>query len=143
MNSNSNVSGKEELQSRMAMLKPPPEKPTSASIKKQRCIAGVWFCTVLVSSSPVKNVRITLCTFRAATTSPDARRTEFVSKHLQLRPLRKSPRKKVQIGRERPHFFAAKPPKSSAGRSRPHKHFASMRFARVTALTREFVRHDV
>jgi len=63
----------------------------------------------------VKKVRITLCTFRTATSSPDARPTEFVLKRLQRPPLRKSPRKKGQIGRERPHFFADDPPKSFLG----------------------------
>jgi hypothetical protein len=63
----------------------------------------------------VKKVSNTLCTFRTATSSPDLRSTEFVSNYLQRLPLRKSPRKKVQIGRERPHFFADDPPESSVG----------------------------
>jgi len=42
----------------------------------------------------------------------------------------KSPWEKVQIGRERPHFFAAKPPKSSWGRSRQHKDLCRSFFPR-------------
>jgi len=40
---------------------------------------------------------------------------EFVLKHLQRPHLRMLPRKKDQIGRERPHFFADDPPKSFLG----------------------------
>ena len=62
-----------------------------------------------------KKVRITLCTSRPATSSPNARPTEFVLKDLRRPSLRKSPRKTGQIGRERPHFFADEPPKSFVG----------------------------
>jgi hypothetical protein len=63
----------------------------------------------------VKKVRITLCTFRTAISSPHARPTEFVLKDLQGPRQRKLPRKIGQIGRERPHFLAVNPPKSFVG----------------------------
>jgi len=63
----------------------------------------------------VKTVGITLCTFRTATSSPDTLQTQLVLKRLQRDPLRKSPRRKGQVGRERAHFFADDPPKSSLG----------------------------
>jgi hypothetical protein len=40
---------------------------------------------------------------------------EFVLNHLQRPLLRMLPRKKDEIGRERPHFFADDPPKSFVG----------------------------
>jgi hypothetical protein len=63
----------------------------------------------------VKKVRITLCTFRTATSSPDPRNTEFFSNYLQQLQLPKSPRKKGQIGRERLHLFGPEPPKKFSG----------------------------
>jgi hypothetical protein len=85
------------------------------------CIAGF-------QTKPVKNVRITLCTFKLATSSPDAQRTELVLKDLRKPNPRNLPHKTGQIGRERPHFFAVNPPKSFWGslpparslRSKPH-----------------------
>jgi hypothetical protein len=85
------------------------------------CIAGF-------QTKPVKKVRITLCTFKLATSSPDARRRELVLKDLRKPNPRNLPRKTGQIGRERPHFFAVNPPKSFWGslpparslRSKPH-----------------------
>src|SRR6266849_5657717 len=72
-------------------------------------------CVARIRTKQVKKVRTTLCTFRTATSSPDAWPAEFVLKDLQRPPPRKSPRKKGQIGRERPHFFAVNPPKSFLG----------------------------
>jgi len=63
----------------------------------------------------VKTVRISLCTFRAATSSPDARPTEFVFKRLQQPPLRKSPRKKVKSGGSDPTFWHSIRPKVLSG----------------------------
>ena len=37
-------------------------------------------------------------------------------------------RKKIQIGRERPHFLGFQPPKSFWGRSRPGHRFRCLRF---------------
>src|SRR6266478_5081754 len=40
---------------------------------------------------------------------------KLIVKDLQAPSLRKSPRKKGQIGRERPHFFGFQPPKKFLG----------------------------
>ncbi len=73
----------------------------------------------------VKTVGITVCTLRTATSSPDALQTQFILRRLQRPLLRKSPRKKGHVGRERPHFFCRRSAqKLSGGRSRPRGHFA-------------------
>jgi hypothetical protein len=46
---------------------------------------------------------------------------EFALMNLYRRPLKKSRRKKGQIGRERPHFWAVNPPNGSWRHSRPKR----------------------
>lgn len=67
----------------------------------------------------VKMVRITRCTLRTATSSPETLAVQFVLERLQRPPLRMSPREKGQIERERPHFFDPEPPKKFSGELPP------------------------
>jgi hypothetical protein len=62
----------------------------------------------------VKNVRISVCTSGAATSSPAGAVMERIVRDLRQPGKRRSPRKKVQNGRERPHFFGFQPPKKFA-----------------------------
>jgi hypothetical protein len=63
----------------------------------------------------VKKVRITLCTFEIDTSSPGKDPKSFETGEIRNRGKRKSPWKKGQIGRERPHFFGFQPPKKFVG----------------------------
>ena len=67
----------------------------------------------------VKELRITLCTFRTVTSSPAARSTEFVSNYLQQLPLRKSRARKVKSGGSDPTLFRTIRPRVPWGRLPP------------------------
>jgi hypothetical protein len=63
----------------------------------------------------VKNVRIADCTFGPCHVFTRGLHTQCILKDLPQPRKRKSRRKKVQIGRKRPHFLGLQPPKKFLG----------------------------
>jgi len=63
----------------------------------------------------VKKVRLTFCTFGTADFFTPTAPKSLETGEIRNAKSRKSPWQKGKIGRERPHFFTAKPPKSVVG----------------------------
>ncbi len=63
----------------------------------------------------MKKVKLTLCTFGIATSSPSRDPKSLETGGIRNRGKGKSPWEKSQIGRERPHFFGFQPPKKFVG----------------------------
>ena len=86
----------------------------------------------------MKDVRITLCTFRTATSSPHARRTELIANIYNNYLCPKSPRKKGQIRRD-----CERSDQKFRGVALALAGTAHRRFARLHSWAQEFVRRDV
>ena len=90
----------------------------------------------------VKAVRITLCTFRTVTSSPNARPTKFILKRLPTIASAKVTAQKRANPPGAPHFLGEDPPKGFLG-SLPRSYALRVGELRGNCAGQSFVRHDV
>jgi len=85
----------------------------------------------------VKKVKVALCMLEIATGFTPRGPKCLEQGEIRKRGKGKSPWEKVQIGRERPHFSAAKPPKSFVGSLPPAQRLVPFLFPTVTKTSDE------